>query len=167
MVCAQVMGNHVAITVGGLNGHFELNAFKPMIANNLLHSLRLLGYAFASFKKNCMTGIQANRERISKLLHESLMLVTSLKPVSFYCVPLVFMWLVGNVCHKETGQPGVLVLCEPRFNGETQPGLTTCRGAAKRLIDLGLVFIPVEDAVQDTVESVKAKGCLNQKMPQS
>ncbi|KAL0012966.1 hypothetical protein SO802_000035 [Lithocarpus litseifolius] len=54
-----------------------------------------------------------------------------------------------------------------RFNGETQPGLTTCRGAAKRLIDLGLVFIPVEDAVQDTVESIKAKGFLNQKMPQS
>ncbi|XP_050261543.1 uncharacterized protein LOC126706240 [Quercus robur] len=75
--------------------------------------------------------------------------------------------LVGNVCHKETGQPGVLVLCEPRINGETQPGLTTCRGAAKRLIDLGLVFIPVEDAVQDTVESIKAKGFLNQKMPQS
>ncbi|KAF3959690.1 hypothetical protein CMV_015522 [Castanea mollissima] len=80
MVCAQVMGNHVAISVGGLNGHFELNVFKPMIANNLLHSLRLLGDAFASFKKNCMTGIQANRERLSKLLHESLMLVTSLKP---------------------------------------------------------------------------------------
>ncbi|KAK4605521.1 hypothetical protein RGQ29_013542 [Quercus rubra] len=70
MVCAQVMGNHVAITVGGSNGHFKLHAFKPMIANNLLHSLRLLGDAFASFKKNCMTGIQANRERISKLLHE-------------------------------------------------------------------------------------------------
>nr|POE57744.1 fumarate hydratase 2, chloroplastic [Quercus suber] len=80
MVCAQVMGNHVAITVGGSNGHFELNAFKPMIANNFLHSLRLLGDAFASFKKNCMTGIQANRERISKLLHESLILATSLKP---------------------------------------------------------------------------------------
>ncbi|XP_075667654.1 fumarate hydratase 2-like [Castanea sativa] len=80
MVCAQVMGNHVPISVGGLNGHFELNVFKPMIANNLLHSLRLLGDAFASFKKNCMTGIQANRERLSKLLHESLMLVTSLKP---------------------------------------------------------------------------------------
>ncbi|KAF3959688.1 hypothetical protein CMV_015521 [Castanea mollissima] len=54
-----------------------------------------------------------------------------------------------------------------RFNGETQPGLTACRGAAKRLIDLGLAFIPVEDAVQDTVESIKAKGFLNQKMPQS
>ncbi|WRX10356.1 Fumarate lyase [Theobroma cacao] len=70
MVCAQVMGNHVAITVGGSNGHFELNVFKPMIASALLHSLRLLGDASASFEKNCVRGIQANRERISKLLHE-------------------------------------------------------------------------------------------------
>ncbi|CAA2965308.1 fumarate hydratase 1, mitochondrial [Olea europaea subsp. europaea] len=80
MVCAQVMGNHVAVTVGGSNGHFELNVFKPMIASNLLHSLRLIGDASASFEKNCVRGIQANKERISKLLHESLMLVTSLNP---------------------------------------------------------------------------------------
>ncbi|KAF7139643.1 hypothetical protein RHSIM_Rhsim07G0104500 [Rhododendron simsii] len=80
MVCAQVMGNHVAVTVGGSNGHFELNVFKPMIANALLHSVRLIGDASASFEKNCVRGTQANRERISKLLHESLMLVTSLNP---------------------------------------------------------------------------------------
>ncbi|KAK3004682.1 hypothetical protein RJ639_018708, partial [Escallonia herrerae] len=80
MVCAQAMGNHVALTVGGSNGHFELNVFKPMIASCLLHSLRLLADASASFEKNCVRGIQANRERISKLLHESLMLVTSLNP---------------------------------------------------------------------------------------
>ncbi|KAF3627183.1 Fumarate hydratase class II [Capsicum annuum] len=80
MVCAQVMGNHVAATVGGSNGHFELNVFKPMIANALLHSVRLLGDASASFEKNCVRGIQANRERIAKLLHESLMLVTCLNP---------------------------------------------------------------------------------------
>ncbi|KAH7578299.1 hypothetical protein JRO89_XS01G0365400 [Xanthoceras sorbifolium] len=80
MVCAQVMGNHVAITVGGSNGHFELNVYKPMIASGLLHSVRLLGDASASFEKNCVRGIQANKERISKLLHESLMLVTSLNP---------------------------------------------------------------------------------------
>ncbi|KAJ0054146.1 hypothetical protein Pint_00926 [Pistacia integerrima] len=80
MVCAQVMGNHVGITVGGSNGHFELNVFKPMIASGLLHSVRLLGDASASFEKNCVRGIQANRERIAKLLHESLMLVTSLNP---------------------------------------------------------------------------------------
>ncbi|KAH9624987.1 hypothetical protein KSS87_004830 [Heliosperma pusillum] len=80
MVCAQVMGNHVAITVGGSNGHFELNVFKPLIANALLHSIRLLGDASASFEKNCVRGIQADTERISKLLNESLMLVTALNP---------------------------------------------------------------------------------------
>ncbi|KAJ0978548.1 hypothetical protein J5N97_014022 [Dioscorea zingiberensis] len=72
MVCAQVMGNHTAITVGGLNGHFELNVYKPVIASNLLRSLRLLGDASSSFEKNCVSGIQANRERISKLLHEKI-----------------------------------------------------------------------------------------------
>lgn len=80
MVCAQVMGNHVAVTVGASNGHFELNVFKPMIANALLHSVRLLGDASASFEKNCVRDIQANRDRIAKLLHESLMLVTCLNP---------------------------------------------------------------------------------------
>ncbi|KAA3471412.1 fumarate hydratase 1, mitochondrial-like [Gossypium australe] len=80
MVCAQVMGNHVAITVGGSNGHFELNVFKPLMASALLHSIRLVSDASASFVKNCVKGIQANKDRISKLLHESLMLVTSLNP---------------------------------------------------------------------------------------
>ncbi|CAL9243048.1 unnamed protein product [Arabidopsis halleri] len=80
MVCAQVMGNHVAVTIGGSNGHFELNVFKPVIASALLHSIRLIADASASFEKNCVRGIEANRERISKLLHESLMLVTSLNP---------------------------------------------------------------------------------------
>ena len=74
------MGNHVAVTIGGSNSHFELNVFKPMIANALLHSVRLIRDASASFEKNCVRGIQANRERIAKLLHESLMLVTCLNP---------------------------------------------------------------------------------------
>ncbi|KAL6564161.1 fumarase fum1 [Orobanche minor] len=97
MVCAQVMGNHVAITVGGSNGHFELNVFKPVIASNLLHSLRLLGDASASFEKNCVRGIHANKERISKLLHESLMLVTSLNPKIGYDNAA----LVAKTAHKE------------------------------------------------------------------
>ncbi|KAL5701028.1 fumarate hydratase [Ranunculus cassubicifolius] len=80
MVCAQIMGNHVAITIGGSNGHFELNVYKPLIASGLLRSLRLLGDASLSFEKNCVRGIEANHGRISKLLHESLMLVTSLNP---------------------------------------------------------------------------------------
>lgn len=84
MVCAQVMGNHVTISVGGSNGHFELNVFKPVIAANLLRSIRLLGDASESFRKNCVVGISANEPRISKLLNESLMLVTALNPYIGY-----------------------------------------------------------------------------------
>ncbi|KAF7247905.1 Fumarate hydratase, mitochondrial [Varanus komodoensis] len=80
MVAAQVMGNHVAVTVGGSCGHFELNVFKPMIIKNVLHSARLLGDACVSFTENCVVGIQANTERINKLMSESLMLVTALNP---------------------------------------------------------------------------------------
>ncbi|KAH0462844.1 hypothetical protein IEQ34_010419 [Dendrobium chrysotoxum] len=97
MVCAQVMGNHVAITVGGSNGHFELNVFKPMIASAFLRSLRLLGDASSSFEKNCVRGIEANRERIAKLLHESLMLVTSLNPKIGYDKAAA----VAKKAHKE------------------------------------------------------------------
>lgn len=80
MVAAQVFGNHQAVTVGGSNGHFELNVFKPMIVRNVLHSIRLLGNVCKSFSANCVTGIQPNIERISKLVDESLMLVTALNP---------------------------------------------------------------------------------------
>lgn len=80
MVAAQVMGNHVAVTVGGSNGHFELNVFKPMIVANVLRSIRLLGDASKAFTTNCVDGIQANKDRIEKILHESLMLVTALNP---------------------------------------------------------------------------------------
>merc|ERR1711915_269205 len=78
MVAAQVMGNHVAVTVGGSNGHFELNVFKPMMVANVLRSIRLLGDSCHAFVDNCVLGITANRERIDKLLYESLMLVTAL-----------------------------------------------------------------------------------------
>ncbi|MEE6475289.1 hypothetical protein FKM82_010686 [Ascaphus truei] len=80
MVAAQVMGNHVAITIGCSNGHFELNVFKPLIIKNVLNSIRLLGDASVSFADNCVVGIQANIERINKLMSESLMLVTALNP---------------------------------------------------------------------------------------
>lgn len=80
MVAAQVMGNHVAVTVGGSNGHFELNVFKPMMVANVLRSIRLIGDSCNAFTSNCVVGIEANRERINKLLHESLMLVTALNP---------------------------------------------------------------------------------------
>ncbi|KAJ2563546.1 fumarase fum1 [Coemansia sp. RSA 1822] len=84
MLCAQVMGNHTAVTVGGANGHFELNVFKPMMIFNVLHSVRLLSDGCTSFRTNCVEGIQANKERINKLLHESLMLVTALNPYIGY-----------------------------------------------------------------------------------
>jgi fumarate hydratase class II len=80
MVCAQVMGNHTAVSVGGSNGHFELNVFKPMIIKNVLHSTALLADACESFNLNCVSGIEANRDKIEKILHESLMLVTALNP---------------------------------------------------------------------------------------
>jgi fumarate hydratase class II len=80
MVCAQVMGNHVTVTVAGAQGHFELNVFKPVIIYNVLQSIRLLADAAESFTENCVVGIEANRARIDELLHNSLMLVTALNP---------------------------------------------------------------------------------------
>ncbi|XP_078413383.1 fumarate hydratase, mitochondrial isoform X2 [Cetorhinus maximus] len=80
MVAAQVMGNHVAVTVGGSNGHFELNVFKPLMIKNVLNSAQLIGDSCVSFTDHCVVGIQANRERIDKLMNESLMLVTALNP---------------------------------------------------------------------------------------
>ncbi len=78
MVCAQVMGNDVAVSTGGASGHFELNVFKPMMAYNLLNSARLLGDACVSFDENCAAGIEPNYERIKQNLDNSLMLVTAL-----------------------------------------------------------------------------------------
>ena len=80
MVCAQVMGNDVAVGVGGATGHFELNVFKPLMAYNNLQSIRLLGDAAVSFTDNCVVGIEANTERIDELMRSSLMLVTALNP---------------------------------------------------------------------------------------
>ena len=84
MVCAQVMGNHVTITIAGATGHFELNVFKPVMAYNLLQSIRLLADAAQSFTDNCVVGIRANKERIAELMTQSLMLVTALNPVIGY-----------------------------------------------------------------------------------
>jgi fumarate hydratase class II len=80
MVAAEIMGNHVAVTIAGSNGHFELNVFKPVIIFNVLRSARLLGDAARSFTDRCVTGIEANRERIGELMAQSLMLVTALNP---------------------------------------------------------------------------------------
>ncbi|RCK22591.1 class II fumarate hydratase [Thalassospira lucentensis] len=80
MVCAQVIGNHVAVTVGGSNGHLDLNVFKPVIIYNLLQSIRLIADASASFADNCIAGLEADQEKIDHYVEQSLMLVTALAP---------------------------------------------------------------------------------------
>lgn len=84
MVCTQIMGNHTTISVAGSNGNFELNVFKPVMIYNLLQSIRLLADASRSFTDNCVVGIEANKDRINKLLNDSLMLVTALNTVIGY-----------------------------------------------------------------------------------
>ena len=78
MVAAQVIGNNTTISVAGSYGQFELNVFKPVLIKNLLQSIRLLGDGSRSFTKNCVVGIEANKDRINQILNESLMLVTCL-----------------------------------------------------------------------------------------
>jgi fumarate hydratase class II len=80
MVCAQVMGNDVAISIGGASGNFELNVFKPLIAHGVLQSIRLIGDACTSFDEHTAQGIAPNRAEIDRKLRQSLMLVTALAP---------------------------------------------------------------------------------------
>ena len=80
MLCCQVFGNDVAITVGGASGNFELNVYKPLIAHNFMHSVRLLADGMSSFEEYCVRGIEANAARIAELMERSLMLVTALTP---------------------------------------------------------------------------------------
>lgn len=84
MVCFQVMGNNVAVTLGGANGHFELNVYKPLIIRNVLHSIRILADASKSFTQNCLKDLKANEDKIKQLLNNSLMLVTALNPYIGY-----------------------------------------------------------------------------------
>ncbi len=80
MVCGQVVGNDVAVTIGGMNGNFELNVYKPLIIRNVLHSLLLLGDSCRSFREFCVEGIEPNRQQLDENLNNSLMLVTALNP---------------------------------------------------------------------------------------
>jgi fumarate hydratase class II len=80
MVCCQVFGNDVAINLGGASGNFELNVFRPLVIRNFMHSANLLACACSNFDEHCAAGIEANSERIEKLMRESLMLVTALNP---------------------------------------------------------------------------------------
>ena len=97
MVCAQVMGNDVAISIGGAQGHYELNVFKPMMAANLIQSAQLIGDACISFTDNCVLGIQPNKKRINKLVQNSLMLVTALNTkIGYYKAAEI-----ANKAHEE------------------------------------------------------------------
>ena len=84
MVCAQIMGNHTAVTMGGANGFLELNVYKPLMISNTLHSCTILGHACSNFATKCVNGISPNMDRIHSLLHGSLMLVTALNPYIGY-----------------------------------------------------------------------------------
>ncbi len=96
MVCAQVLGNDVAINVGGMQGHFELNVFKPVMAANLLQSAQLIGDASVSFDEHCAQGIEPNQTRITELLNNSLMLVTALNTkIGYYKAAEI-----ANTAHK-------------------------------------------------------------------
>ena len=96
MVCAQVMGNDVAISVGGTQGHYELNVFKPMMAANYLQSAQLLGDAALSFEAHCASGIEPNHDVIEKLLNNSLMLITALNTkIGYYKAAEI-----ANTAHK-------------------------------------------------------------------
>ncbi|MCB0423762.1 MAG: class II fumarate hydratase [Mangrovimonas sp.] len=96
MVCAQVMGNDVTVTVGGTQGHYELNVFKPVMATNVLQSAQLLGDACVSFEEHCAVGIEPNHDVIKKLLNNSLMLVTALNTkIGYYKAAEI-----ANTAHK-------------------------------------------------------------------
>ena len=96
MVCAQVLGNDVAISVGGTQGHYELNVFKPMMAANFLQSAQLLGDAALSFEAHCASGIEPNHDVIEKLLNNSLMLITALNTkIGYYKAAEI-----ANTAHK-------------------------------------------------------------------
>ena len=84
MLCLQVIGNHTTISAAGSQGHFELNVFKPLMAYNILQSIKLLSDGSVSFMKNCISGIKPNKIKIQELLNSSLMLVTALAPVIGY-----------------------------------------------------------------------------------
>jgi fumarate hydratase, class II len=122
MVCYQVMGNNVSVTLGASNGHLELNVFKPLIIFNVLQSIRLLADGCRSFTDNCVVGIEADRDRITRLLNESLMLVTALNPKIGYDNAAK----VAKTAHKEGttlkhAAVGLGLLAEHEFDEWVRP----------------------------------------------
>lgn len=122
MVCAQVMGNHVAVTIGGSNGHFELNVFKPVIIYNVLQSIRLLADASSNFMEKCVIGIKANKERINNLLNQSLMLVTVLNTYIGYdnAAKIAKLAYKENITLKEAAMK-LKLLTEEEFDEIVKP----------------------------------------------
>jgi len=123
MVCAQVMGNDVAITIGGTQGHYELNVFKPVMAMNLLESARLLGDACVSFEEHCAKGIEPNLKRIEHLVSSSLMLVTALNTkIGYYKAAEIAnaAHTNGTTLKEEAVRLGYLT--EEQFDEWVQPG---------------------------------------------
>ncbi|HVW49455.1 MAG TPA: class II fumarate hydratase [Trinickia sp.] len=130
MLCCQVFGNDVAINFGGASGNFELNVFRPMIAHNVLQSIRLLADGAQSFNDHCAVGIEPNRTRIDTLLNESLMLVTALNPHIGYDKAAQ----IAKKAHKEgtTLKAAALALgylTEAQFDEWVKPEQMTGRGA--------------------------------------
>ena len=128
MVCAQVMGNDLSVTIGGSNGQFELNTFKPLIASNILESSRLLGDACLSFSKNCVSGIKPDHERINSHLDNSLMLITALTPHLGYdnCAKIVQKAYRDNLTLREAAISLDLLNGEQLTHGCRNTG-TPCR----------------------------------------
>jgi fumarate hydratase, class II len=130
MVCCQVMGNHVSVTVAGSQGHFELNVYKPVIIFNLLQSIKLIAEAAVSFTDNCVAGIVPNEKRIQELLERSLMLVTALAPKIGYDKAAQ----IAKTAHKHgtTLREEALALgfvTEEEFNAVVRPELMIKPGA--------------------------------------
>ena len=121
-VCAQVMGNHVTITIAGATGHFELNVFKPVLIYDFLQSVALLADACMSFTDNCVVGIEADRERIAELMNRSLMLVTALNPHIGYdnAAKIAKAAFVGNKTLKEAAVESGLLTAE-QFDAWVDP----------------------------------------------
>jgi fumarate hydratase, class II len=120
MVCCQVFGNHTAVTVGGSQGHFELNVYKPLLAYCMMHSLQLLADVARSFTEHCVEGIRANEKRIQELMERSLMLVTALAP---------------KIGYGQRGQGREVCPCER--NHLERRGCTAWIGLCRRLRSIG------------------------------
>ena len=122
MVCAKVMGNHSGVTIAGSNGHFQLNVFKPLIAENVLQSIDLLGDSVSNFTKYCVKGIEVDKKKIKEYLDSSLMMVTALAPIIGYdnSAKIAKMALKNNTTLKEEALNSGLI-SEKEYNKIVDP----------------------------------------------